>query len=91
MTNKELIKLIKCGETSTVQFKQEFTTQRQIAEDLVAFANSGGGRLLFGVKDKTGEIVGMDYSAIQIISRELGNTANEHVRPTIYIRTSGGA
>lgn len=87
MTNKELIKLIKCGETSTVQFKQEFTTQRQIAEDLVAFANSGGGRLLFGVKDKTGEIVGMDYSAIQIISRELGNTANEHVRPTIYIRT----
>lgn len=87
MTSEELIKLIKCGETSTVQFKQEFTTQRQIAEDMVAFANSGGGRLLFGVKDKTGEIVGMDYSFIQTLSRELGNAANEHVRPTIYIRT----
>ena len=87
MTSKELIKLIQCGETSNVQFKQEFTTQRQIAEDMVAFANSGGGQLLIGVKDKDGEIVGLDYSVIQTVSRELGNTANEHVRPTIYIRT----
>lgn len=70
-----------------MQFKQKFTTQKQIAEEMIAFANSEGGTILFGVEDKTGDIVGLDYDEIQKTTRELGNTANEHVRPTIYIRT----
>lgn len=87
MALDELEKKIRCGETSFVQFKQRFTTQKQIAEEMVAFANSGGGDILFGVEDKTGKIVGLDYDEIQHTTRELGNAANEHVRPTIYIRT----
>ena len=87
MNSEELIKKIHCGETSRVQFKLQFTTQKEIAADMVAFANCEGGELLFGVADKTGEIVGLDYNAIQQTSRDLGNTANEHVRPTIYIQT----
>lgn len=55
---------------------------------MVAFANSEGGVILFGIEDKTGEIVGLSYDDIQTASREVGNTANEHVRPTIYIQTS---
>jgi len=42
---------------------------------------------LFGVKDKTGDILGLSYDEIQSTSRELGNTANEQVRPLIYIQT----
>lgn len=87
MSSEELIKKIRCGETSRVQFKQQFTTQKEIAADMVAFANCEGGELLFGVVDKTGDIVGLDYNAIQQTSRDLGNTANEQVRPTIYIQT----
>ena len=87
MTPEELYKIIRCGETSKMQFKQKFTTQKQIAEEMIAFANSEGGTILFGVEDKTGDIVGLDYDEIQKTTRELGNTANEHVRPTIYIRT----
>lgn len=87
MTQEELRNKIRCGETSLVQFKQQFTTQRQIAEEMVAFANCEGGDILFGVKDRTGEVLGLSYSDIQTISRELGNAANEQVRPTIYIRT----
>ena len=87
MTEKELKNKIRRGETSRVQFKQQFTTQKEIAAEMVAFANCEGGDLLFGVKDKTGEILGLDYDAIQQTSRELGNTANEQVRPTIYILT----
>lgn len=64
MTSEELYKMIRCGETSQVQFKQKFTSQKKIAEEIVAFANGEGGFILFGV------------------------TANEHVRPTIYIQTS---
>lgn len=85
MTSEDLHKKILCGETSRVQFKQQFTTQKQIAEEMVAFANSEGGEMLFGIRDKTGELLGLDYAEIQKTTRELGNTANEHVRPTIYI------
>lgn len=87
MTRDELKDKIRCGETSHVQFKRQFTTQKQIAEEMVAFANCEGGEILFGVEDKSGNVIGLDYDTIQNVSRELGNTANEHIRPTIYIRT----
>lgn len=87
MTEQEIIKIIRCGETSTVQFKQRFTSAKQIAEEFVAFANSKGGRLIFGVEDKTGKILGLSYEEIQSASRELGNVANDQVRPTIFLQT----
>ena len=87
MTGKELIELCSLGESTTVQYKLEFTTQKQIAEELVAFANTRGGIIVFGAEDKTGRMVGLTYEQVQYTSRELGNTANEHVRPVIYIET----
>lgn len=87
MTEKELVQLCKLGESTTVQYKLEFTSQKQIAEELVAFANTRGGIIIFGAEDKTGRMVGLTYEQVQSASRELGNTANEHVRPIIYIET----
>ena len=87
MTEQELIQICSLGETTTVQFKQEFTSQKQIAEEMIAFANSRGGIIVFGAEDKTGKLIGLSYEQVQKISRELGNTANEHIRPTIYIET----
>lgn len=87
MTEKELIQLCKLGETTTTQFKQEFTTQKQIAEELVAFANTRGGVIIFGAEDKTGKMIGLTYDQVQYTTRELGNAANEHVRPIIYLET----
>ncbi len=87
MTEGILKDLCLCGETTKVQFKETFTSQKEIAKEMVAFANSKGGVILFGVEDKTGKPVGLSYDQIQTISRELGNTANEQVRPTLYIET----
>ncbi len=84
---EDLAKIIKWGETSTVQFKQTLTSQKQIADEMIAFANCRGGIIIFGIEDKTGAILGLDYKNIQEISRELGNAANEHVKPTIYLQT----
>ena len=39
MTSEELKNIIKCGETSLVQFKQTFTTQKEMATEMIAFAN----------------------------------------------------
>jgi len=59
MTKQELIELCSLGESTTVQYKLEFTTQKQIAEVLVAFANTRGGIIVFGAEDKTGRMVGL--------------------------------
>ena len=87
MNKEKILEIIKCGENSRVQFKEHFTTQKQMAEELVAMANAKGGMIIIGCKDKTGEIVGLCYDEVQMASREMGNTAQEHVRPTIYLQT----
>ena len=87
MTEDVFKDLCLCGETTKVQFKESFTSQKEIAKEMIAFANTKGGVILFGVEDKCGKLVGLSYDEIQVISRELGNAANEQVRPTIYIET----
>ena len=87
MTEDVFKDLCLCGETTKVQFKESFTSQKEIAKEMIAFANTKGGVILFGVEDKSGKLVGLSYKEIQVISRELGNAANEQVRPTIYIET----
>ncbi|MBR5189329.1 MAG: putative DNA binding domain-containing protein, partial [Paludibacteraceae bacterium] len=87
MDSFEFKELCLCGETTRVQFKREFTSQKEIAKEIIAFANSQGGLILFGVEDKTGKLVGLSYEQIQQISRDLANTAQEQVRPIIYIET----
>ena len=45
MTSEELRNIIECGETSVVQFKQEFTTQKEMATEMIAFANGRDGTI----------------------------------------------
>ena len=87
MTEQELIELCSLGESTTVQYKLNFTTPKQVAEELVAFANTRGGIVVFGAEDKTGKLVGLTYEQVQYVSRELGNVANDQVRPVIYLDT----
>ena len=87
MTEEELKDMCLCGETTKVQFKESPIAQKDAAREMIAFANSKGGVILFGVEDKTGVIKGLSYEEIQQMSRELGNAANEQVKPTIYIET----
>lgn len=87
MIKEEVLSIVRCGENSRVQFKEKISGQKQIADELVAFANSKGGIIVFGAKDKTGEITGLSYEEVQIASREIGNAAQEYVKPTIYIQT----
>ena len=54
MDKVEFKDLCLCGETTRVQFKREFTSQKEIAKEMIVFANSHGGVVLFGVEDKTG-------------------------------------
>jgi len=87
MTFTELLDITNAGETSKVQFKREFDNQDKIAAELIAFSNSKGGMLIFGVEDKSGEIIGLNTNQLRIISNKLSTIANELVKPLIYITT----
>lgn len=78
---------IRCGETSTLQFKRDEVHNGSLASELVAFANSKGGTMLFGVEDKKGTIEGLTYEEVQRISNQVGSVANSMVHPTIYVQT----
>jgi predicted HTH transcriptional regulator len=55
----ELNKLIEDGENSTVEFKRKFSTPEKIAKEMIAFANTKGGHILFGVDDDR-KVIGVD-------------------------------
>lgn len=87
MTPTELTEIIACGETSKVQFKELLDNKDSIAAEMVAMANADGGQILFGIKDKTGEICGLDYAKIQEIGNKLAIIASDFVKPQIFITT----
>jgi predicted HTH transcriptional regulator len=59
MKRKELLALIEEGENLHCEFKQRFSSYEKIAKEMIAFANTKGGYLIFGVDDdKT--IVGVE-------------------------------
>ena len=70
MKIKELLELIKGGESDRVEFKKTFTNE--IGKNIVAFANTDGGIILIGVADD-GSIVGAPKDAYQRISDLLLN------------------
>ena len=51
----DILKQIKAGEVSGVQFNERILDKYDIACELVAFSNSHGGKLVVDIKDKTGE------------------------------------
>ena len=82
----DILKLIKAGEVSGVQFKERILDKYDIACELVAFSNSHGGKLVVGIKDKTGETNALSYSEVQETTNLLSDIASENVVPSILIK-----
>lgn len=55
----DLKNLIATGESSFLEFKHKVSSPEKIAKEMVAFANTAGGRILIGVADN-GDIVGIE-------------------------------
>lgn len=84
----ELIELIGRGEDSRTQFKQsqDVTNAKSLAGEMVAFANSKGGKILIGVDDN-GSVIGLSPGDIRRINQLISNTATDCVRPSINPET----
>ena len=82
----DILKQINAGEVSGVQFKERIRDKYDIACELVAFSNSHGGKLVVGIKDKTGETNALSYSEVQETTNLLSDIASENVVPSILIK-----
>lgn len=87
MNALELLDVISTGETSKVQFKREIDSNDSITAEMIAFSNSRGGKMFFGVEDKTGKITGLSTKQIHDYNQLLANIANDMVKPQIFIYT----
>jgi predicted HTH transcriptional regulator len=87
MNEQELIDIINGGESSKVQFKERLPSLDNLAHELIAFSNSHGGKIIFGVNDKTGEFNGLSFGEIQELNQQIVNVAAQKVFPPVYIET----
>jgi predicted HTH transcriptional regulator len=51
VTRKDVLSYIENGENINVEFKQRFSSFEKIAKEIIAFANTKGGVIIFGVED----------------------------------------
>lgn len=55
----ELAELIENGEDGQIEFKRKFSTAEKIAKEMIAFANTKGGKIIFGIDDDR-RIIGVE-------------------------------
>jgi ATP-dependent DNA helicase RecG len=82
METSDLIEVISRGEDSRHQFKANITNVSSLAEEIVAFSNSGGGRIFIGVNDD-GSVRGLSKEDISRLNNLISNAASQNVRPAV--------
>lgn len=63
MNWEEIITLLEQGEGQSVEFEKQIPQIEDLARDIVAFANSDGGKIILGLDDKNKHLVGIDLSS----------------------------
>ena len=82
METVELLEIVARGEDSRHQFKDDVTNAASLAGEIVAFANSGGGKIFIGVGDD-GTLHEHDAASVHRINQLIANAASNSVRPPI--------
>lgn len=83
----ELLELIQQGENSTIQFKERLPHIDSLAQEMAAFSNTEGGKIVIGVNDKTGDLNGLSFKELQAANQQLVNVASQGIFPPIIIKT----
>jgi predicted HTH transcriptional regulator len=80
MNRRHLLELIEEGENIQCEFKRHFTTPEKIAREMIAFANTKGGYMIFGVDDDR-EVVGVDSEKSE--SEMIKDAADNYCEPPL--------
>jgi len=80
MNRRHLLELIEEGENLQCEFKRHFTTPEKIAREMIAFANTKGGYVIFGVDDDK-DVVGVDSEKAE--SEMIKDAAENYCEPPL--------
>ena len=86
MTPEQIQQLLATGEDSRCEFKSQLPIKRNLAKDLSAFGNSGGGILLIGVADD-GDLLGLEQSQLGDYQQTIANVASNNIQPPLQLTT----
>ena len=88
MTIEEIL----AGESKNVEFKESLPEKSiKYMKSVVAFANGSGGKIIFGIADKTREIVGFDkedvFQKMDAIANAISDSCEPVIIPDITLQT----
>lgn len=80
------------GESRNIEYKREVPgNSAKYMKTVVAFANGKGGKIIFGVEDQTGKIVGMDrdsvFQKMDAITNAISDSCEPRIIPDVTLRT----
>ena len=92
---RELLYQVRLGEDSAYEFKSltikgnkvDQPGRDSVADELAAFANAGGGIIVFGVADKTRAVEGIAREDLDTVDLWLANIASHAIDPPLPIET----
>ncbi|MDX1438328.1 MAG: ATP-binding protein [Rubricoccaceae bacterium] len=82
----DLKRLIALGEGSHLEFKHRVPRSDRIAREVIALANTRGGKVLLGVSDD-GSLIGVKDSTEELFA--LRNALDEHCEPPVHVDIEG--
>ena len=88
MTIEEIL----AGESKNVEFKENLPEKSiKYMKSVVAFANGTGGKIIFGIADKTREVVGIDkedvFKKMDAIANAVSDSCEPAIIPDITLQT----
>ena len=91
MTIEEIL----AGESKNVEFKENLPEKSiKYMKSVVAFANGTGGKIIFGIADKTREVVGFDkeevFKKMDAIANAVSDSCEPAIIPDITFQTVNG-
>ncbi|MFO7445176.1 MAG: putative DNA binding domain-containing protein [Ignavibacteriaceae bacterium] len=79
---KDLLQMIEEGESMYCEFKRRFSSPEKIAREMMAFANTRGGFVLFGIDDNK-EVIGVESEKGE--TELILDAANNYIEPPLDI------
>jgi ATP-dependent DNA helicase RecG len=95
-TVSEWLQKIRLGEDSTLELKRVVMRSEAkvdgphpdgLADELAAMANARGGTLILGVDDKTRQVLGIAYAALDTVEKWLAEICQTLIKPPLDIAT----
>ncbi len=83
MNWEEIITLLEQGEGQSVEFEKIIPSTEDLARDIVAFANSDGGKIVLGLDDKNKHLVGIEIENNDEFKSWVKDICENHCSPKI--------